>query len=179
MTARLASFEPVLGRGGVRLDLFRPTQMTDDYLRWINDPEIMRYTEARFASYTQEDAREYVVSSNAGDDARLFRICADERHVGNLRVSAINWHHRRAEIAIIIGEREHHGRGIGTTAVSLASEWCFSALGMRKLCAGMYEENRPSIRAFEKAGFRIEAKLKDHYLLDGRPMDAVMMARFA
>lgn len=169
----------VLADGGVALRPFLPEHVSDDYLAWLNDPEVMRFTEARFTGHTRDSARAYVERSNSGADARLWRIVAGGRHVGNIRLSGIDHRHRRASVALIIGARDAWGQGIGTGAIRLASRYGFDALSLHKLCAGMYVDNAASIRAFEKAGFRREAVLAGHYLYQGRFIDGVLVARFA
>lgn len=163
---------------GVRLAPFAVDDVDERYVGWLNDPQVVRYTEARWRVHTLESARDYVRESNGDTNVRLFRILVEDGvHVGNVRVSSIDWTHKRADIAIIIGDRSYRGRGVGVRAIELVSEYCFDELGLEKLTAGMYAENEPSIRAFEKAGFVIEGRLAKHHRYGDGRMDGVLMAR--
>ncbi|MBF0267984.1 MAG: GNAT family N-acetyltransferase [Alphaproteobacteria bacterium] len=170
---------PVLKSGNVELALFGREHVSERYLGWINDPVTMRYTEARYRSYSREEAEAYVEASNAGASARLFRILSDGRHVGNLRLSDINYFHRRTDMAIIIGEPDCRGRGVGAAAIGLGARFAFSALALHKVTAGMYCVNQASVRAFEKAGFRTEALQKSHYFCEGEWVDGILMGKLA
>ena len=162
----------------VELLPFSPADVSDAYVGWLNDPEVMRFTEARHASHTRESAAAYVAACEASDTVRLWRIAADGAHVGNLRLSGIDRHNRRASIALIIGDRRQWGRGIGPAAINRAADIGFGELDLNKLSAGIYANNPASVRAFEKAGFRAEARLADHYMFEGGFIDVILMARF-
>jgi RimJ/RimL family protein N-acetyltransferase len=179
VTGRMQAVEPALANGDVTLAPFFPEHVNDAYLGWINDPETMRYTEARYRVFTRDSARAYVADSNAGRTSKLFRILYDGRHVGNLRLSTIDFIHRRADIALIIGERELRSRGVGSTAIDLAARHAFGTLSLHKVTAGVYATNVASLRAFEKAAFMVEARLREHYLYEGQFVDGLLLARHA
>ncbi len=163
----------------VSLAPLTPADVTPAYLSWLADEVVTRYTEARFGTHTPESARAYVEKVNASKTDRIWRIVHDGRHVGNIKLSGIDTQHRRASVAILIGDRTCWGRSVGPQAIEFAAAHAFGELGLHKLTAGIYAENTASIRAFEKAGFHIEATLREHRVLDGRLVDQVLMARFA
>lgn len=55
------------------------------------------------------------------------------------------------------------GRGITPTAVALATDHSFTALGLHRVEVNIRPENRPSLRVVEKLGFRDEG-LRERYL---------------
>lgn len=55
------------------------------------------------------------------------------------------------------------GRGITPTAVALATDHCFTALGLHRVEVNIRPENRPSLRVVEKLRFRDEG-LRERYL---------------
>jgi len=55
------------------------------------------------------------------------------------------------------------GRGITPTAVALATDHCFTALGLHRVEVNIRPENGPSLRVVEKLGFRDEG-LRERYL---------------
>jgi len=164
----------------VRLETFLPRHITDEYLGWLNDPVVMRYTEARRMHHTRESAKAYVEAALASDRAQLWRILVESgHHVGNVRLSEIDRHHRRSEIALVIGDRDYWGKGVATAAIDLASREGFETFALHKIVAVLYASNDVSQRAFEKAGYRVEASLADHFLSEERYVDALFMVRFA
>ena len=152
--------------------------VTDAYLSWLRDPDVIRFTEV----YEPVDAmslRAYIANTMAAPDAAMWRIEHESRHVGNIRLSGINCLHRRAAVALMIGEKAIWGRGVGSAAIDLLAKHAFSFLGLHKLAAGIYSVNVASRRAFEKAGFHREATLRDNALFEGSFIDVLLMARFA
>ncbi len=164
--------------GDVSLTAFLSEHITPEYLYWLTDAAVNRYTEARFHEHTLDTAQRYIKAANAEKTTLLFRIMVESSHVGNLRVSMIDRNHRRACIAVIIGDRNFQRCGVGSIAIRLAARFCFEGLGLEKLTAGMYSINRASIRAFEKAGFVREAVLPGHHRYGGRRIDGVLMGMF-
>ena len=162
----------------VSLEEFKVGCISEEYIRWLNDKEVMRYTDARLQHHTLRSVTKYVESTN-DDYSRLYRILVSGQHVGNLRISAISKHHKRAEIAILIGNKEYWGKGVATKAIDLGVLEAFNSLGLHKITAVIYANNPASIRAFEKAGFHQDGRLKNHLAIDNDYVDAIYMARFS
>ena len=122
-TERLRKHWVTLERQGVRL---RPMSEADweTLYRWNNDPEVLYYAEADDVSgYSMEEMQSiYVTVSRA---AYCFMIEVDGRPVGecwlqrmNLaRVLALYPEQDCRRIDLMIGEKEHWGRGIGTETI--------------------------------------------------------------
>ena len=49
---------------------------------------------------------------------------------------------------------------------------------LRKIIAGCYMSNVASKRTFERSGFAIDGVYKQHYLLNEKPEDLVMMSKY-
>jgi RimJ/RimL family protein N-acetyltransferase len=164
----------------VELRLLRPGDVTDAYIGWLNDPEINRFLESRFQHQDRASVAAFVEAMLASDRNLLLAIVdqADGRHVGNIKLGPIDRPHGLADIGIIVGERTAWGRGFGTAAIQCVVEIARHELGLRKLSAGCYASNRGSARAFEKAGFHVEAVRRDHLSLDGRFEDHILLSLF-
>ena len=163
--------------GKLILAPFYAEHVTEDYVKWLNDPETMRFTEAKWKPHTIQSSKQYIEASNSSPTARLFRILYENKHVGNIRLSSINHFHKKADIAIIIGDESARGKGIGTQAINLVTEYAFTILNLEKLTAGMYANNEASIKAFQNSGFVIEATLKSHYCCEGKRVDGILFGK--
>ena len=42
----------------------------------------------------------------------------------------------------------------------------------------MYADNIGSLRAYTRAGWHVEARLKQHCLFDGQPQDTILIGQF-
>ena len=144
----------------------RPEDVSQAYVDWMNDPEIVQFTESRFSSHSMESIREFAQACHGDPDVILFGIFdnATELHIGNIKLGPINRRHLLGDIGIIIGRREFWGKGIATEAISLLRDYAFSEMGLHKLAAGCYSTNLGSAKAFEKAGFALEGRRPNHSL---------------
>jgi RimJ/RimL family protein N-acetyltransferase len=156
-----------------------PDDATDRYCGWLNDPQVNRYLETRFEAQTRERILAYIDAQNRASDAIFLAIVrkADDLHVGNLRIGALDRVHRTATLALFIGEKTAWGSGLGTEAIALATRYAFTELDLRKLTARCYAVNLASIRAFEKAGWTREGTQRRQFICDGQEVDGVWLGR--
>jgi len=156
----------------------KPSDVNEDYYRWMNDPSVTGYLESRFFPNSVEGLRCYV-SAKLGDHDNVFLaiILKDQdRHIGNIKLGPINWIHRFADIGIMIGAKDCWGKGYATEAICLIADYAFRVLNLHKLTAGCYDANQRSAKAFQKAGFVIEGVRKQHFYHDGMYVDDILLA---
>ena len=156
----------------------RQSDINLTYLGWLNDPEINCYLETRFVPQSLESLLAYWNDHRDDPNSPWFAIEIAENglHIGNIKLGPINWLHRRADISLFIGNQDYWGKGIATEAILLISEWAFQDLDLYKLTSGIYSTNVASRRCFEKAGFELEATLKEDFFYKSGRVDAWRMA---
>lgn len=164
---------------GERLHLreVRPTDVTNRYYAWMNDPDVTRYLESRFFPNSRAMLQNYV-NAKAGDQDNVFLAIVlnqGNRHIGNIKLGPINWIHRFADVGLLIGEKDCWGHGYATEAISLVMEYGRKGLNLHGLTAGCYAPNVGSLRAFLKAGFVQEGLRKNRYFCDGQYVDEVLL----
>lgn len=96
--------------------------------------------------------------------------------VGQLTVAGIAWGSMcSGHIGYWVDQRVA-GRGVMPTAVALAADHCFRAVGLHRIEVCVRPENLPSRRVAEKLGFREEG-LRPRYLhIDGAWRDHLVFA---
>jgi ribosomal-protein-alanine N-acetyltransferase len=161
----------------------RPLEVSDitrEYIHALNDPEVVRLTEARHRKWTRENVRQYVLDSNVEGVSRLFGIFLKKsgKHIGNVRLFNFSEKHRRAELGIMLFDKSQWSKGYGTEAIVSVTDYAFNELKLHKICADYYAFNTASARMFRKAGFENEGVFKDHFWLDGEYIDSVRIAKF-
>lgn len=87
----------------------------------------------------------------------------EPRIVGQLTVSSIIWGSGMMATLGYWVDRERAGRGIAPTAVAMATDYCFTQLGLHRMEINIRPENGPSLRVVEKLGFRDEG-YRERYL---------------
>ena len=143
-------------------------KVTDDYERWINDPEVTKYMEtARNMVLTRSELERWLEKTNKDPNMRYWGIFLDNRQIGTIKLG-INWIHSHSDVGIMIGDKSEWGKGFASEAIRLVKDYAFNVLGLHRLFAGIYEDNIGSIKAFENNGFIKEGCLKEHRFFEGK-----------
>lgn len=145
---------------------------------WVNDPELMRLLD-RGRPVSDIEHEEWYTALHSRMDALYFAIekNEDKKHVGNVWLWGIDLRHRRAEMRVLIGDRDSIGKGIGTEAIALACDYAFTRLNLHKVYAYVLATNERARKSFEKAGFVVEGVLKSDRWVDDRYVDLYLLAR--
>jgi len=163
----------------VYLRRLTPQDVSDEYVRWMNDPNVVQFLESRFKSHSKEDLQDYVKVMNADDSNFLFGLYLNDtnQHIGNVKIGPVNQVHRHAGIGLIVGKKELWGKGLGREVISLATDYAFSSLNLNKLTTTIYASNTASYRAFSAADYTLVGTLKKHVFSKGVYEDCVFVER--
>ena len=109
------------------------------------------------------------------ENAKLFFwfVRSGEELVGNIDVRNINREMLIAEIGYGT-MAQARGKGYATAAVQLVTQNAFRQTPLRKLIAYVHEDNQPSRRVLEKVGYKREGLLREHYLVNGSPVNEIV-----
>ena len=148
-----------------------------NYCSWMNDPEVVRYTESRFKKWPIQALKNYIRAVNRDPASVMLAIILKDKdmYIGNIKIGPIDYNHKFANIGIIIGEKSFWGKGFAAEALKLAIRYAFGGLKIHKLTAGIYANNIGSLKAFKKAGFLTEGRLKKQYVYNSSYVDAVLL----
>lgn len=108
------------------------------------------------------------LQTNAREGLALpFVIEYDGELVGQLNVSSITYGSlASATIGYWVAERTA-GKGVTPTAVALATDYAFAAVGLHRVEICIRPENIPSLRVVEKLGFRYEGLRRRYIHING------------
>lgn len=158
----------------------RPFRQGDEpeLRRHADDRDVARNLRDRFPHpYTLNDARHWVDETLAQKPLTNFAVTVDDRVVGAIGfMVGQDIHRRSAEIGYWLG-REVWGRGIATEALIAVTAHAFATHDLARLYAGVFPWNPASARVLEKAGYTLEARLRDAVTKDGKTMDELLYAR--
>ena len=103
-----------------------------------------------------------------------FVIDVDGEAVGSVSLFEFDALARHAEVGIAL-VAEHRGKGIGTAAISQIVDFAFVRCNLRRVHLQAIASNLGAIRAYEKAGFVIEGRQREHAWVRGQYEDIVTM----
>jgi RimJ/RimL family protein N-acetyltransferase len=78
-------------------------------------------------------------------------------------------------VGIGIGERDYWGKGYGTDAMKLCLQYAFMELGAQRVSLGLLEYNARALKSYEKAGFKLEGRMRQEMLREGKRTDTLWM----
>jgi len=148
-----------------------------DYASWLNDQETVLFIAGGKFPSTKEALAEYIDSCKHSNEGMLLGIFLNKsyKHIGNIALNHIMWKDRYADIGVLIGDKKSRGKGYAIEAVKLLTEHAFYKLNLHKIYAGMVKENKASINAFNRLGFKIEARFRKHCFVNNRYLDCYKM----
>ena len=151
------------------------TEDMDLFMKWVNDPEIGYTTtfHPRVISLTQE--RDFVDSlARNGNTFSIVTIDGD-RVIGNCSFFRVDDINRHAEIGIIIGERDMHGKGYGTDALGLLVKFGFENRNYNNISLHVYDFNTRGIACYEKVGFKKQGVQREVIIRGNEKHDMLYM----
>jgi RimJ/RimL family protein N-acetyltransferase len=145
--------------------------------RWYRDPELARLTRYSLRPMADEEVERFFQSRLIASDAVAYgiHIRATGRLIGLTTFSALDPDNGSVLFHITIGEPEEWDQGYGTEATELMLALAFERFGLHRVGLSVFAFNERAIRAYQKAGFRIEGRLRQSILRDGRHWDEIHM----
>lgn len=174
----MREFNPIR-TGGLCISSFRNELLTDRYVGWLNDPQVVRFSEQRHLLHSMETCSAYLAQMQHSDGLFLaIHVESSEiGHIGNISV-AIDKPNLSADLSIMIGEKRAWGHGYASLAWSVVIQYLIEDAGMRRVTAGTMEVNEPMIRLMQRSAMQIDCVRPRHFLWEGREVGLVTGSRF-
>ena len=149
----------------INLKKLSSKDINHNYLNWLNDKRVTRFTDLRFQKkHTFGSIRKFVKEINLSKNDFLYGVFFKENneeiHVGNVKIGQINYYHKFGDISFLIGNKSFWNRGLATVAVSKGIVIAKNKFKLKKLTAGAYENNHGSIKVLKNNNFKIEGVVK-------------------
>jgi RimJ/RimL family protein N-acetyltransferase len=146
--------------------------------RWHNDARLydMLVSPFRYVSHAAEEEwirRKVAYSQTESQLALCLR--EGDQHIGNVHLTNIDWVSRHACVGIFIGAAQHWSKGYGRQAMRLILRHAFHDLGLHRVYLTVLEDNHRAIKTYEKCGFVVEGRLRQHDFKQGRFQDLIFM----
>lgn len=174
------SQSPVISTSRLSIVPFTEAFLTLQYVGWLNDPDVVRYSTQRHRRHTLETCRQYLQSFD-GTPNYFWAIVEREQglgHIGNIN-AYIDVHDRVADLGILLGNKSAHGRGYAREAWLAVCGYLFAQAGMRKITAGTCAVNKPMLALMAAIGMVEDGRRIRQTLVEGREADVVHAALYS
>lgn len=152
--------------------------VSDEYLNWLNSPEISFGLSRR--NYTMKELIDYVKEKTKDPHCVFFAILDKKtnQHIGNIKLDNFDKETNLMDLGILIGNKNFWGKGYGKSACILMIDYGFNVMNLRKIWLAVYENNPAARILYEKLGFVTEGILRKHVYFNGSFYDKYIMGIF-
>lgn len=150
------------------------------FVAWLNDPEVREGLDLYLPMSMVEEERwfENMLENPAAEHPMVIEIRVGDQWipVGNCGFHVIDNRVRSAEVGIFIGEKKYWSQGYGTQVMRMLQRHGFETLNLNRISLRVYEDNPRAVRAYQKAGFIDEGRLREGMYKKGRYIDVLLMS---
>lgn len=165
----------------LHLRIFTLKDITPEYIKALNLKEVVGLTESRYRKWDTQSVKNYVKEkANKPGDSLMIGIFLKKHgeHIGNIRLHSFSTYNKRLEVGFMIWDKNQWGKGYATEALGAIYNYIFDVMKFHKIEAEYYSINKAPAKIAKKLGFKIEGVIKDHFIVDGKYVDAVRIAKF-
>lgn len=156
------------------------TNHAEDIHKYASDEDVSRFIGWRLMK-TLDETREYIETMIKRESAgtHLYAsilLKSTQVIIGTAMIFNFDQEANQAEIGYVF-HRDHWGKGYGTESVALMSSFAFESLKLHKLHASVVDANIGSARILKKNGYELEGRLKDHFFIENKYYDALLLGK--
>jgi RimJ/RimL family protein N-acetyltransferase len=146
-----------------------------DWYQWFSDPDTTEFLGDQYWPNTVESQIECYESTRNSKDRLVLSVCLKENdeHVGVCSLSDISWLHRCADIAFVVGKKEHRNGTIGVEIMTLLLRIAFNRLNLINLRAGHLASNPYTPLLMKMFGFKQVARFEEFCFSQGEYVDLI------
>jgi RimJ/RimL family protein N-acetyltransferase len=151
-------------------------QNMESFYKAVQDEEL-RYMTGTRNTFTMEQLNEHYERITNDDSRYDFAICLldSDDLLGDLSILEIDQINRKAGFRIALHNINYLSKGFGTEAVQLALHYTFEILNLNRLQLEVFSHNTRGIKAYEKAGFKMEGTIRESLYLNNQYFDEIIM----
>lgn len=169
---------PLIGKN-IKLYLFTEDHINDNYINWLNDSQVVKYSNQRFMQHNVDSCSAYLQSFKNTENLFLaIHLEEDNRFIGTMS-AYFSIPHKVVDIGLMIGDRSYWGKGLGQEAWEMLMDYMLETKKVRKVTGGTLSCNLGMVNIMKKAGMQSDGERIKHELVNDSPMDILYFAKFS
>ena len=132
--------------------------VTEEYINWLADSEVMRHTEVGSIRITRQKQIKYLEQQRNASKFYAVIFKKHNKHIGNLKI--YNFRKENGllvcEFSRVIGDKNYWGMGLGTLLSEMARDQAIHNLNVDIILASCKKDNQAAIKSNIKAGFQVK-----------------------
>jgi RimJ/RimL family protein N-acetyltransferase len=146
---------------------------------WIADPEVIRYSLSSFQTMKTPAQIDHWFAATLREETSLnLGIYLQETNalIGYAGLSNLSATNQSGEYFILIGEKAYWGKGVGTAVTKQVLTLGFAEHCLNRIMLTVSESNVGGLKAYTKAGFVVEGRLRAACYRNGQFHDKIVMS---
>jgi len=149
------------------------------FFNWFQDEEVIQYSLSIFQKLqTESQVKEWL--KETVNDTKTFKqgifLKNTDCLIGYAGICDLSSTNKSGEYFIFIGDKSYWGKGVGTEVTTKVIEIGFNDLGLNRIMLTVSEPNVGGVKAYQRAGFKLEGRLRQACYRDGEFHDKLVMS---
>ncbi|MBB3700854.1 GNAT family N-acetyltransferase [Flammeovirga yaeyamensis] len=159
----------------------RPIQKenVNSFYQWLNDEEVIKYSLSLFQKLNSKEEIQKWFNTIIDDRVNLNKgiyIKGTNIFIGYAGISNISTTNKSGEYYIFIGDKDCWGKGYGTATTTEIIKIGFTEMELNQIMLTVSEPNTGGLKAYQKAGFKLEGRLRQAAFRDHEFHDKIVMS---
>jgi len=156
------------------------SEIDDKVMSWFENDELMKYYTNSKNKISKTVLIDAILKGKEQGNIITYGIytLSNGILIGTIKLGPINFNQKTSDLVVLIGNKDYLGKGYSVDAIKLGNELAFKYYNLRKLYGGMYMSNIPSIKAYRRAGWLVEGRLKGFYYNENKNEDRLLVGCF-
>ena len=147
----------------------------EKYAKWLNDKNITEYLNVHNSLISLYGEKEFIEKNANQEFCMCIVKCENDELIGNIALKDIDYKNGYAELGIFIGELNNLGKGYGSEAINLLTNFAFNELRLHSIYLTVFDNNERAQKAYKKCGFKEFGRRHEALFKNGEYRDLIYM----
>ena len=163
---------------GNKIYLRTPTKsdLSGNWYQWFSDPETTEFLIDRWWPNSEEAQEIFYNQIILSKSSLVLSVCdkKTDKHIGVCSLSSINWVHRNADIALVIGDKKYKNGLVAVEIMTMLIKIAFKRINLLNL-KSVFVSNHPTTPSLVNLfKFKQVGVLKDYFFYNDKYVDVII-----
>jgi RimJ/RimL family protein N-acetyltransferase len=167
----------LLGKS-IKLCEFTKFHINNEYIGWLNDPQVVKFSNQRFIHHDFGSCSAYHQSFKGSKNLFLaIHLKDNNKFIGTMTVY-FSSSCMVADLGLMIGNTSYWGKGIGQEVWQIVMTYMLKIKKIPKVTGGTLSCNLGMINIMKKTGMQLDSERIKSELVNDRPINTIYFAKF-
>ena len=168
-------FKAIYGKR-IYLTLFNEQDITSEYISWLNNTEVTKYSRQRLIKHNLASSKEYLKSFKNSSNLFLAIKSVNNNQIVGTMTAYFNKKNNHTDLGIMIGD-DYWGKGYGKEAWSVLMKWLLGQEFVSKVTGATLEKNVSMLALMKNVGMNLDKVKRSNAYDDNQPCNIVFFSK--